>query len=184
LAKQYGGDHPLSAGRFLLLISVSGRVSPRAVVRLGGLGKLRKYNDLIRIRTRDLVLWQKGIKTGYCNLLCLLQLHSQTWLYIVTAEHSFQVQEIGRWTCDMWSPINWNCKRQLWVFWGISSNTEMDRHAIMCLFLTVEVEFQLTWSHSFQCWPLLSSSNTLRGVPLPTNTCKTNDSGQQSQNHV
>jgi hypothetical protein len=45
---------PLPPRSFLVLISVGGWVDPRATVRLEGSGKLKKSNDLIGNRTRDL----------------------------------------------------------------------------------------------------------------------------------
>jgi hypothetical protein len=45
---------PLPPGRFLIIISVSGWVKPKTIVRLEGLGELKKSNDLIGTRTRIL----------------------------------------------------------------------------------------------------------------------------------
>jgi hypothetical protein len=44
----------LPPGSFLVLISVRGWVNPRDTLRMDGFGKLKKSNDLIGIRTRNL----------------------------------------------------------------------------------------------------------------------------------
>jgi hypothetical protein len=49
-------------GRFLLPISVRDRVDPRAIVQLERLGQLKKSNDLIGTRTRNLLACSKYIK--------------------------------------------------------------------------------------------------------------------------
>jgi hypothetical protein len=41
-------------GRFLVLISIRGSVKPGAIVRLNGLGELKKFNDLNGIQIRDI----------------------------------------------------------------------------------------------------------------------------------
>jgi hypothetical protein len=46
---------PLPPGRFLVIISVRGRVDPRDIVGLEGLGNINKSNDLIGNRTPDLL---------------------------------------------------------------------------------------------------------------------------------
>jgi hypothetical protein len=53
-ALRTGRTLTLSPGRLLVLISVRGSVNPRAVMRLDGLGQLKKSNGLIGIRSRDI----------------------------------------------------------------------------------------------------------------------------------
>jgi hypothetical protein len=46
--------YPLPPGRLLVLLSTRGLVDPRTIVRLEKSGYLKKSNDLIGNRTRDL----------------------------------------------------------------------------------------------------------------------------------
>jgi hypothetical protein len=47
---------PLPPGRFLVLISVKGRVDPRAIVRVEGIGQLRNPNTSSRIEPTTFLL--------------------------------------------------------------------------------------------------------------------------------
>jgi hypothetical protein len=78
---------PLPAGRFLVIISVKGWVDLKAIVRLEGLGELKKSNYLIGNRTGDLPTCTIVPQLRYSPELhqltdCIMDLRfSERWLW-------------------------------------------------------------------------------------------------------
>jgi hypothetical protein len=124
---------PLPPGRFLVLISATGCVDPRVIVRLEGLGQLKKSNTFIGNRSHDLPVCSKVpqptmvpraikhkakyifvhiVETSPVSLSQLL--FDRIWVQsVVTKFHwgiaapSYQVVVLGSKCISVWQEIIW-----------------------------------------------------------------------------
>jgi hypothetical protein len=147
-------DRPLLPGIFLVLISVRGLSTPGAIVRLKGLGQLKKPDDLIETRTRDLPA---------CSIVSKLT-YVPPSIVTVIKRRKKQISSIGN-SCNYYSGDVWFESRSGYRLFSMRSFLDSLSQGNTLNLVTI-VSFHI-FTNSFSLTPTHSTPNCPKHrVPL------------------